>query len=127
MARPYLLLAGEMRIESLPHLKAPILSTGVDPRIVQLKEGWDDWWDNPNRQTGGALLQFLKEHQSYLKEVGRKKCQHLLPFYSFNFDQYYDRTLEHLANWINEGCDPELRTVSGKWLKETYNGLNQWI
>lgn len=106
------------------HIKQAISSPIRDP-MQDFKDLWDTWWNNPTKETAEALLEYLIDNETYLKEMGHAKPSPFPPFADDNFDNYYQLAIDYLNGWIQDGCNPDLTTPVSEWIADIYIWINQ--
>lgn len=115
-----------MGIPPIPPSPPPDFTGKFQPPLVaQLYTDWDDWWTQPTAATGGTLLTFLVDNQTYFTNLGnslpcpfpKKADQHFL--------DYYKGAINYLQGWISHGSDPSKTTPVSEWINDIYVWVDQ--
>ncbi len=96
-----------------------------DPRLAELIADWDAWYENPDYDTGKALLTFLEKNKEYFEKLEEGK-QPPPGFPSKTpFNNYYQTAIGFLKSWIKNGCNPEQKAPVSEWIADIVTWLKQ--
>lgn len=100
-----------------PHSNGPSL-------VTDLKQLWDNWWNNPSKETAEKLLDFLKTNEQALTKLGNSKKSPFPPS-SGNFSDYLKDATDNLSRWVDHGCNPDQKTPVSEWMNDIYIWVNR--
>lgn len=96
---------------------------GENTQLAELEKLWDEWYDNPTKSTGEALLTFLEQNEGYFEEMAAGKPAPPGFPTGTPFSHYYNTAISYLQNWIDAGCNPNTTTPVSEWIGE----IDRWL
>jgi hypothetical protein len=112
-----------MQIPPISSAQSEFQRFGADPTVQKFHQLWNDWFNDPTRQTGQNLLDFIKENQAYFAALAKNKPG---PPPRVPFDNACATAEKYLQAWLNHGCDPhaiegptEFVADIAKWINYT--------
>ena len=94
-----------------------------DSKVAELNDLWDEWYNNPSKETAEKLLNFLKENKSYFENLTKgKPVPYGFPADS-KFDNVYNAAITSLSGWIDHGCNPGQKTPVSGFIAN----VNTWV
>ncbi len=90
-----------------------------DPIVDKFNALWDQWYNDPTRDTGNTLLDYIKDHHQHFAKLAEKTP---LPHPRVSFDLSMSAAETSLQGWLDHGCPSNITGISqfvadvAKWI-----------
>jgi hypothetical protein len=101
----------------------------TDAQVVdQMKQAWDDWYNNPNATTGQNLLNFIEANRAQIEKIAGNNHSIVVINSTPPIDSCLDTAVNYLKGWIhldeqNPSHPPPIIGVS-EFVADVYNWIS---
>lgn len=99
----------------------PFPAASHDPTVQRFNQLWNDWFNDPTRQSGEKLLDFIKIQHNHFEKLSKQTPE---PQPKVPFDHSYDAACGSLQSWMDNGCDPGLTRAASEYVADVAKWVN---
>ena len=91
--------------------------------VNEFKQAWDNWYNNPSKASGQALLNFIETNTAQIKAIAADNHSMIVIGSVQPIDNCLKTAEENLQGWIDHGGNTNIQSCS-EWVKDVYDWIS---